>query len=122
MPGADLLLAAMLLTIPPGTPASCPPPADWPRVRDAVHAVAVEWEILDPRETRYVLTRPDDFCADLNMLRRRYHELADAPPLSDGHRLPDRAAATELVKFNRAYRRHIDQRHQLETDPRAGTA
>ena len=116
MSGGDLILAAMLLTIPPGIPESCPPADRWPSLRDAIHAVAVQWEILDIRETRYVLTRPEDFCTDLNMLRRRYRELEDAPMLADSFRFPERNAVNELVKFNRAFRKTIDQRQQLETD------
>ena len=116
MTGADLLLAAVLLAIPPGTPATCPQPDDWPRLRDAVRAVAVEQEILDRREARYLLTKPEDFCTDLNMLRRRHRDLADAPRVADAERFPDRPAVNELVRFNRAFRRHIDQRCQLEAD------
>jgi hypothetical protein len=116
MTGADLILAAILLTTPPGTPEPCPPAARFPALRDAVHHLAVEWEILDPRETRYVLARPEDFCVDLNMLRRRYRELSDAPRVSDSFRFPERPAVNELVRFNRAFRKHIDQRQQLETD------
>src|SRR5439155_11277213 len=56
------------------------------------------------------------FSADLNMLRRRYKELADAPRLADSYRFPERAAVNELVRFNRAYRKNLDQRHLLETD------
>ena len=116
MSGPDLIIAAMLLTTPPGVPESPPDEGRWPAVRDAVHQLAVQWEILDPRETRYVLTRPDDFCGDLNMLRRRYVELLDAPPVADGRRFPDRAAVNELVRFNRSYRKHLDQRQLLEVD------
>jgi len=113
---AELLLASMLLMTPSGIPAICPPPDQFPTVRDAVHRVAVEWEILDERETRYVLTRAEDFCTDLNMLRRRRQELADAPKVADGMRFPDRITVNELVRFNRAYRRTIDERRQLEAD------
>jgi hypothetical protein len=117
MSGADLLLAAILITTPPGTPETSPPPADkWPALRDAVHQLAVEWEILDPRETRYVLTRPEDFCPDLNMLRRRYRELEDAPKVADGLRFPEREAVNELVRFNRSFRKKLDERQQLEAD------
>jgi hypothetical protein len=116
MSAADLALAAILLTTPPGTPEACPPADQFPAVRDAVHHLAVDWEILDPRETRYVMTRPEDFCGDLNMLRRRYRELADAPPVADSFRFPDRNAVNELVQFNRAFRKHLDQRQQYEAD------
>lgn len=116
MSSGDLLLAAILLTAPPGTPES-PPPADhWPNVRDAVHKLAVDWEILDPRETRYILSRPDDFVADINLLRRRYQELNEAPRVADSFRFPDRSSVNDLVRFNRAFRKHLDQRHELETD------
>jgi hypothetical protein len=116
MTGADLVLAAVLLTTPPGTPECVPPEGRWPAIRDAIHQVAVQWELLDPRETRYVLTRPEDFCTDLNMLRRRYQEFQDAPKVEDGMRFPDRNTVNELVRFNRAYRKHLDQRQQFETD------
>jgi hypothetical protein len=116
MSGPDLILAAMLLTTPAGTPEPAPDEARWPGVRDAIHQLAVQWEILDPRETRYVLTRPEDFSCDLNMLRRRHAELQDAPLVADGKRFPDRSTVNELVRFNRAYRKHLDQRQQLEVD------
>src|SRR6476659_3289007 len=73
-------------------------------VRPVLQAVAVEWELLDPRETRYVLSRPEAFTGDLKLLRRRYGELHDAPPSQDCMRFPDRALINELLKFNREYR------------------
>lgn len=116
MSAGDLVLAAILLTTAPGVPEPTPPEARWASLREAIHQVAVEWEILDPRETRYVMTRPEDFSCDLNMLRRRYQELADAPRVADGYRFPDRNTVNELVRFNRAFRKHLDNRQQLETD------
>ena len=116
MTGADLLLAAMLLTIPPGTPAGCPDPAEWPHLRDAIHRVAVEQELLDPREARYVLTKPEDFCTDLNMLRRRRAELADAPPVGDALRFPDKSEVNELLRFNQCYAKHVKARIAAESD------
>jgi hypothetical protein len=116
MTAADLILATILLTTPPGVPESPPPESRWPAVRDAIHQLAVRWEILDPRETRYVLARSEDFNTDLNMLRRRYQDLADAPHVGDSYRFPNRGAVNELVRFNRAFRKHLDQRQQLEAD------
>ena len=116
MAGSELIIAAMLLTIPPGVPATCPPEADFPALRDAIHQVAVRWEILDERESRYVLTRPADFCTDLNMLRRRYRDLDGAPLVADSARFPERHYLNEQVKFNRVFRRHVDERRQLEVD------
>jgi hypothetical protein len=71
-------------------------------------------EILDPREVRYILARPEDFVSDLNLLRRRCHELATAPMVDDACRFPDRATVNELLAFNRRYRQLIDVRKPLE--------
>jgi hypothetical protein len=116
MSASDLLLAAALLTAPVGTPEQTPTEELWPVVRDAVHKTAIEWELMDPRETRYVMATRDDFDADLNMLRKRYVDLAGAPKLSECQRLPDRRTVSELLKFNRAYRKHLEEREVWETD------
>lgn len=116
MSATDLILAATLLTAPVGTPEQAPPEDRWVAVRDAVHKTAVAWEIMDPRETRYVMANRDDFETDLNLLRKRHAELADAPKLTDCQRLPDRRTVNELIKFNRAYRKHLEERQVWEAD------
>jgi len=116
MSSYDLVLAAALLTAPPGTPEQAPPPEQWAGLQAAIHQTAVRWEIMDPRETRYVLSRPEDFEADLNLLRRRYVDLADAPPLADGSRFPDRRTVNDLIRFNRAYRKYLETRQVWESD------
>jgi hypothetical protein len=114
---ADALVAFFLLTAPP---AACPEPAPegdrWPAVQKAVQELAKEWEILDEREMKYILAKPDEFGSDLNLLRRRYQELKDVPLVADAARLPDRSVANDLVKFNRAYRKTLETRQHLETD------
>jgi hypothetical protein len=113
---AELLLAAALLT--GSGPAEMQTPAvaqaAFPTLRFSLLSLALEWEILDPRETRYVLTRADDLTSDLRMLQRRYQDLVDAPPLSDAMRFPDRAVVNELLVFNRAYRSYIELRQPTE--------
>ncbi len=84
------------------------------KLQPALQSLAVQWEILDPREVRYVLTREEDFASDLQLLRRRFRDLAGAPALNDCQRFPDRAAVTDLLAFNRAYRQNIDVRQPLE--------
>src|SRR5581483_585655 len=44
------VLAASLLTTPPDVPEPAVDTADWPAVQEALQSLAVEWEILDPRE------------------------------------------------------------------------
>jgi hypothetical protein len=75
---------------------------------------ALQLEIMDAREVRYIMTRPEDFASDLSLLRRRYRELADAPAIRDAERFPNREAVNELLAFNRAYRQHIGARQPVE--------
>lgn len=112
----DFLLAAVLLTTPPGVPEP-PPTADrWVEVRDGLQQLAIRWELLDPRETHYLLARREEFSIDVNLLRRRYQELKDAPRLADADRLPAKAVAEDMVKANRAFRAGINDRRVLELD------
>ena len=110
----DYLLAAALLLQPPDSPEPLDVAEAFPGLREALQSLAVEWEVLDTREVRYILTRPEDFTSDLNLLRRRCQELADAPPAHDCQRFPDRATINELLAFNRAYRQHLDMRQPAE--------
>jgi hypothetical protein len=116
---SDLFMAAMLLSAPAGTPEQTPPPERWAAVQAAVHETAIEWEILDPREIRYVLARSEDFQEDLDFLRRRRAELVGAPRVADAARLPSRELMNDYIQFNRAYRRHLEMRMAFEAD-RAG--
>ena len=109
----DYLLAAVLLSAPADKDLAVGPEV-FGTVGPAVQKLALKWEILDPREVRYVLTRAEDFTTDLKLLRRRQRDLADAPLLSDGSRFPERAVISDLLTFNRAYRQHIDSRQAVE--------
>jgi len=108
------VLAAALLSAAAGSPNPAATRALYPVLKQPLQVLALRWEILDPRETRYILARPEDFLADLNLLRRRYRELANAPGVADSQRFPDRGAVNELLAFNRAFRQHIDVRKPLE--------
>jgi len=110
----DYIVAAALLVAPP----DCVDPAAsvdaHAALCPALQQLAVGWEILDPREARYVLVSKEDYRSDLAMMRQRYHDLRDAPPLHDCMRFPSRAAVSELLAFNRAYREHLEKRKELE--------
>ena len=110
----NTVLAIALLTAPPGPPDARDVQNLFETMKGPLQALAVKWEILDPRESRYILARQDDFVTDLNLLRRRYHELANAPAVADSRRFPERAVVNDLLTFNRAYRQHIDIRQPLE--------
>lgn len=108
------LAAALLLTLPPDS--EVVPEKPPPLLYLAVQAVAIEQEILDPRELRYVMTREEDFAADLKLLRRRHIDLHDAPPLHDYKMFPNRELINELLSFNRAYRSHLQDQSDLEVE------
>ncbi len=112
--GPQLFLALTLINPPPHGLESLRDCQPFTALRRTCQEVCVRWEILDPREVRYILARPEDFLADLNLLRRRYEDLVDAPPLSDGLRFPDRDTVNEFLAFNRAYRQHLSNRQPLE--------
>lgn len=103
------LLALLLLILPVDVP-----PAWRPAVMPGLRRVAVALEVLDPREARYVLTRPEDLASDLHLLRVRLRDLRDAPPLSDYHRFPDRETISEALVFNRYYKQHLDALETVE--------
>jgi len=110
----DYLLSVALLTT-PGDPTEAAGAFDhFMSVRPTVQAVAVYWEVLDTREEKYVLNRQDDFAGDLKLLRRRWDDLADAPPLNDCMRFPDRSLISDLLSFNRSYREQLEHRQSLE--------
>jgi hypothetical protein len=108
--GIDYLLAAMLLQ---GTEI---PSLQDPKLTPAWHALvgkpmmhlALSYELLDPREVRYVLAKSDEFISDVRMLQRRAHDLHQAPMLHDAARFPERTIVNELLLFNRAYRQHLE--------------
>ena len=114
MPALSYVLAVVLLTAPPGSLDPPNRPALFKFVCGPLREVAEGWEILDPREVRYILARPEDLAGDLDLLRRRLRDLATAPALADCHRLPDRKTINDLLAFNRAYRQQIDNRQPFE--------
>jgi hypothetical protein len=116
MTASDLFLAAMLLSAPAGTPEQLPQPDRWPAIQAALQKTALDWEILDPRETRYILAKAEDFQEDLDFLRRRRTDLADAPKIWESDRLPDRRIVSDYIQFNRAYHTYLETRMAWEAD------
>ena len=112
MVGFDYLLAVVLLTAPPETSAKIAPEL-YGTVRAPLRTVAIQCEIMDRRETYYMLTRPEEFPADVHLLRSRYQELLDAPSVKDSLRFPDRTIIQGLMDFNRSYRENVVSRRSM---------
>jgi hypothetical protein len=118
MSGQEIALAMSLLVAPPGNPFPDVSADEWPGIQTAIHHVAVQWEIMDPREVKFLLTRQEDMKEDLDLLRKRQQDLQDAPRVNDSMRFPDRKAVNEMLTFNRAFRRYVDMKTTLEPDRR----
>jgi hypothetical protein len=112
----DIVTAAFLLTAPLGTQDSIPPADQWPMVQRGLQQLAVQWEILDTRESGYILNRREEFVSDINLLRRRMVEFKDVPLLADHYRLPSKQIASDLISVNREYRKSLADRRVIEVD------
>lgn len=76
-------------------------------VRPSLLKICLNVEIMDPREKQYLFCKDEDFGKDLLYIRKRYEELAGAPPLHDGMRLPERQLINDMLSFNRTYRTYL---------------
>ena len=106
MLAVEFFLAASLLL----APLDSPPPDQrlFDTLRLPLQLLAIEWEILDPREASYMLMRAEDFASDMETIRGRVSDLADAPFSHESMRFPDREAVNEFMAFNRAYRDQLE--------------
>lgn len=95
------LAIAVIMT---GVEAPCP--------QSALHSVAISLELLDERELRW-FGIPGFEGTELKILHERYMQLHDAPPACDAVRFPGRDECTEMIGFNNAYIRFLEQRKML---------
>jgi hypothetical protein len=108
----EFVLAAALLTAPKELPL---PTADAPWVevaRSSILALAIDGEILDPREKAFLLTQ--DLLGDLAMLQARHEDLAAAPMLGEAQRFADRKTINEFLAVNRSYRNELQARLAID--------
>ena len=84
---------------------------------EVIQKWCVQEEILDPKEVKYMFVKEEDLENDIGLVFRRYHELKDAPKLSDNSKFPwTREEINEKLAFNRAYKRHLELCMPLEVD------
>jgi hypothetical protein len=111
----DCALAALLLTAPvdlaPETDLAAL--AEW--LRPTWVQLALDAEVLDPREDRFASGLSRDAAGDLKELQGCADAMLTAPPLDECQRFPDRKLINELLSFNRAYRSDLLAR--LAIDP-----
>jgi hypothetical protein len=105
LPLEHVLAVAVLITPPAGPEAEALP--EHACLLRTVRDVAVRLEVLDPREQGYFLAHPRHFAGDLALLRKRYRDLADAPPLGAAAHLPTADVAAERLAYNREHHRQL---------------
>jgi hypothetical protein len=109
----EMILAMALLTASPDTLELPDAVAMHPFVAPAVKALALDWELLDPRETDY-LKNAQDFASDLKSLQGRFEEYRNAPRVAEVERFPGRDLAGDMLAFNRSYRDSVNNRLDLD--------
>ena len=108
----EIVLAAALLTAPKDLPVP-PNQAGWiDALRPALVTLAIDAEILDPREKAFILTQ--DPIGDLAMLQGRGEDLSRVPRLAECQRFPERKMINDFLGLNRSYRNDLSARLAID--------
>ena len=110
----QLALAIACLTAPPDTLKIADQQAMHRLLAPALTALALHWELLDPRESD-CFKNAEDFAADLKMLQGRFAELRCAPHLNDLERFPDTDLVKDMLRFNHSFHEHVSIRLGFDT-------
>lgn len=108
----EVVLAAALLTAPKELPMPANQAPCIEALRPSLLALAIDAEILDPRERSFVMTQ-DPIC-DLAMIQGRNEELARAPQLGECQRFPERKIINDFLALNRSYRHDLNARLAID--------
>lgn len=84
-------------------------------LRPALMQLALDAEVLDPREECLLNCESRDPAGDLRELRTRWLALALAPALEENRRFPERRLIEQFLDFNRAYRKDLLDRLEVDT-------
>lgn len=104
----EVVLAAALLTAPKEIPLHAQQADCVELLRPSILALAIDGEILDPRERAFVMTQ--DVLCDLAMLQCRNEEFGRAPRLGECQRFPERKTINDFLAVNRSYRNDLTAR------------
>lgn len=91
-----------------------PSPSVIQYARHELRLIAVATENIDAREVPQMFRVPAEMTTDLRLIKKRIHDLNDAPFLVDALRFNiDRDICGECLAFNRAYRIHLQRMIEL---------
>jgi hypothetical protein len=108
----EIVLAAVLLSAPKDLPVLAEQATWVEAMRPCVLALAIDAEILDPRERAFLIMQ--DPAGDLAMLRGRNEEFARAPLLDECQRFPERKLINDFLALNRSYRNDLNARLAID--------
>jgi hypothetical protein len=107
----EIILAAALLSAPKGT--AVPEQTAWVEgMRPCLLTLAIDGEILDPRERAFLMTQNP--VVDLGVLQGRNEEFARAPMLGECDRFPERKLINDYLALNRSYRNDLNMRLAID--------
>lgn len=79
-----------------------------------IQSLCLHEELIDPRETRYILAHPENFEADLGLLLNRWSSLYGIPKLLNLEQLPSQAYCELQRELADAYLSHINARRLVD--------
>jgi hypothetical protein len=107
----ECVLAAVLLTAPIEAPDLA---AHLELIQPTFLRLAIDAEVLDPREEPYLQGLSKDPVGDYRVLRQRFDHFLSTPSLDEAERFPPRQAIEEFLAFNRGYRKDLCARLEQE--------
>lgn len=81
-------------------------------LRPSILILAIDAELLDPRERAFLLTQ--DAMGDMALLQSRRADLRNAPLMGEGQRFPDRKLINAFLEVNRRYRNDMNARLTID--------
>lgn len=115
MASLDCLVAAVLLTSAPEVPASSEALAWAATCRAPLLALALDAQVIDPRERFHFLNDSQDTARDVKALQSRFQDFAFAPLAEEALRFPDRKTTEDFLAFNRDYQKHLMARLEIDS-------
>ena len=81
---------------------------------EPLRVLALQWEVLDPRESGHLLAPPRNSRTTCRTLQERFDDLRSAPPLNEALRFPGRDLVSDMMAFNRAYHENLSKRLEMD--------
>lgn len=102
------LIALALLTTPPCQEIKEVEKHDSFLVRMNLRQLSLQMDIIDESEDYMKTEGHIWFESQVDLLRGKYYDVKDAPPIIDEMRFPDRETLRPLIAFNRQYKAHLE--------------